>query len=208
MSYRWEKAVGIAALTLVAACQQEQAPQAAAAGPAKGTKEWKIQNAMSAAPRAIASDAAILDYPSTPNGQMVQLRAGTNGWTCMPDDPSTPSNDPVCGDSASFAWYAMYLQHKPARITKVALTYMLQGAADASNTDPFQMKPDSGQPWVTTGPHIMMFFPDPKVLQGMNTDWRSRRPYVMWAGTPYAHLMIPTGAQADTAASGSGMGVM
>ena len=208
MSNRWEKAVGVAALALMAACTKEQPREAAAppAGPAKGTPEWKVLDAQSAAPRAVAMGATVLDFPSAPGGPMAQLKAGTNGWTCMPDDPGTPGNDPICGDSASFAWFSQYLQHKPPRIAKVAIAYMLQGATDASNTDPFKMKPDSGQPWVTTGPHLMMFLPDAKVLQGMPTDWKSGGPYVMWAGTPYAHLMIPVaGPKAD---SSSAMGSM
>jgi len=206
VSYGWRKAAGIASLALAAACAKEQAgQQQAPAGPAKGTPEWKIQNAMSAGPRAIAAAATIMDYPATPGGQMAQLKAGTNGWTCMPDDPSTPGNDPVCGDSTSFTWYSLYLQHKPPRISKVGVTYMLQGATDASNTDPFKMKPDSGQPWVVTGPHLMLFVPDPKALQGMSTDWKSGGPYVMWAGTPYAHMMLPVAsAKADSGSSGMG----
>lgn len=193
MDRRW-LAAGALAVAL-GACAKEQPQQAAApAGPARGTKEWKIQDAMSAAPAAIANAAAVMDWPSTPNGQPAQLKAGTNGWTCMPDDPSTPSDDPVCGDSLSYAWYGQYMQHKTPRITSVALAYMLQGATDASNTDPSKMKPDSGQEWVVTGPHIMIFVPDAKALRGMPTDWKSGGPYVMWQGTPYAHLMIPVAA--------------
>lgn len=187
--------VAAAALALAACGKREPAKAPAAqAGPAKGTPEWKIQDAMSAAPAAIASAATIMDWPSTPDGKMTQLRAGTNGWTCMPDDPGTPSDDPVCGDSASFAWYGFWMQHKPPRTTTVALAYMLQGATDASNTDPFKTKPDSGQPWVTTGPHVMVFVPDVKALRGMSSDWKSGGPYIMWAGTPYAHLMLPVAA--------------
>ena len=195
----------LAAATLVVAlgaCAKEQQQAAAPAGPAKGTKEWKIQDAMSAAPAALASGAAVMDWPSTPNGQPVLLKAGTNGWTCMPDDPGTPGDDPVCGDSLSYAWYGQYMQHKPPRIPSVALAYMLQGAWDASNTDPAKMKPDSGQEWVVTGPHVMIFVPDPKALRGMPTDWKSGGPYVMWQGTPYAHLMVPVAAAKAAGMSG------
>jgi hypothetical protein len=195
----------LVALTLAACAKQEAAktPAAAPAGPAKGTPEWKIQNAMSAAPTAVASAATIMDWPATPDGKMTQLRAGTNGWSCLPDDPSTPSNDPVCADSVSFSWFGFWMQRQPPRTRTVALAYMLQGATDASNTEPFKTKPDSGQPWVTTGPHVMIFVPDVKALAGMSTDWRSGGPYVMWAGTPYAHLMLPVGV--PKADSGSGM---
>jgi hypothetical protein len=187
---------GLAALALVAllgACAKEQPPQQAQApaGPAKGTPEWKIQNAMSAAPENIAAAATIIDFPSTPGGKPAQLRAGTNGWTCLPDDPGTPGNDPTCWDAAFGAWIDAYLAHQPPHITKVGLSYMLQGSTDASNTDPFKSKPDSGESWVVTGPHIMIVVPDPRSLAGLSSDWKSGQPYVMWPGTPYAHIMVP-----------------
>ena len=47
-----------------------------------------IQNAMSAGPSSISSDAAILDW------DLNVIREGSNGWTCLPDRPDTPGNDP------------------------------------------------------------------------------------------------------------------
>jgi hypothetical protein len=181
-----------ALLLALGACAKEQPKEAAAPpGPAKGTKEWKLQDAMSAAPAAIANAATIMDWPTAPNGPMATLRAGANGWTCIPDDPNTPANDPVCGDSTSFAWYGSWMAKKAPHINAMALAFMLQGSSDPSNTDAFTMKPDSGQEWVITGPHIMIFVPDTRAFRGMSTDWKSGGPYVMFANTPYAHLMVP-----------------
>jgi len=56
---------------------------------------WKIQNAMSAAPPAISRHATILDWPAKEGDQPMVLRKGTNEWTCFPDDPGTPGNDPI-----------------------------------------------------------------------------------------------------------------
>jgi len=201
MKARW-LAAGALSVAL-GACAKEQPQQAAApAGPAKGTKEWKIQNALSAAPASIAAGARVMDWPSTPNGQMTELRAGTNGWTCLPDEAETPTNDPLCGDSLSFVWYVQYMQHKTPQIPRLSMVYMLQGSSDASNTDAFKMKPDSGQPWVITGPHVMIFVPDPRVLRGLPTDWKSGGPYVMFANTPYAHVMVPVAAAQAEGMSG------
>lgn len=208
MPSRWTVAAGLVALSLAACAKEQPKPAAAApAGPAKGTPEWKIQNAMSAAPQSIASNAAIMDFPSTPTGQMTQLRAGTNGWSCLPDNPMTPGNDPICWDAPSGDWLAAWMAHKPPHIKTVGLFYMLQGATDASNTDPYKVKPDSGQGWVVTGPHAMVVVPDTRALAGLPTDWKSGGPYVMWAGTPYAHLMMPVApAKADSGAGAmSGM---
>jgi hypothetical protein len=37
----------------------------------------------------------------------------------------------------------------------------------------------------------MLIVPDPATLAGFSTDHLSGGPYVMWTGTPYAHLMVP-----------------
>ena len=71
------------------------------------------------------------------------------------------------------------------------LVYMLQGSWDASNTDPFATAPPEGSDWVVTGPHVMVLPANPASLAGMSTDHMSGGPYVMFQGTPYAHLMMP-----------------
>jgi len=48
-----------------------------------------IANAESAGPDAIAKHATILAWPTTPGGELVVLREGNNGWTCMPRRPDT-----------------------------------------------------------------------------------------------------------------------
>jgi hypothetical protein len=37
----------------------------------------------------------------------------------------------------------------------------------------------------------MILVPDLKALQGMSTDPTGGGPYVMYSGTPYAHIMAP-----------------
>jgi hypothetical protein len=198
---RWNAAVGILAVTLGACAKQEQPQQAAApAGPAKGTPEWKIENAMSAGPTAIASGATIMDW-AAPGGQMTELRHGTNGWTCMPDVPDSPGNDPMCVDGQFLKWAGAWMSKAKPNITAFGSAYMLQGGSDASNTDPFKHKPDSGATWVDTGPHVMVVVPNVSALAGLSTDWKSGGPYIMWQGTPYAHVMIPVARRARAAAS-------
>jgi len=201
MDRRWLAAGAL--VVALGACAKEQPQQAAApAGPAKGTKEWKIMNATSAAPAAIGAGATVLDWPDTPTGQPVQLRAGTNGWTCFTDNPGSPGNDPMCFDAAFAGWATAWMAHKAPTITAFGVAYMLQGGTDASNSDPFKMKPDSGQPWVDTGPHVMVVVPNVGALKGLSTDWHAGGPYVMWQGTPYAHVMVPVAASKQQGMSG------
>src|SRR2546422_11306268 len=68
---------------------------------AKLTKAQKIADAMKAAPRSISAKATIMDWPATEGGKMVPLRAGTNGWTCLPDFPATRGDAPMCADHPS-----------------------------------------------------------------------------------------------------------
>src|SRR5262245_37072502 len=69
--------------------------------PPKTDKE-KIANAMSAAPKAVAQAATIVEFDA--QGKMKVLREGKGPFTCMPDDPNTPGNDPMCLDKAGMEW--------------------------------------------------------------------------------------------------------
>ncbi len=162
-----------------------------AAGGAPGSKEAKIQSALSAGPKSITANAAVVDWPSSPTDSMKQLRAGTNGWTCLPNVPDTPGNDPMCMDKTWMIWAAAWMGHKPVQITEIGLGYMLQGGSDASNTDPFKMKPDAGEQWVNSGPHVMVLTPNLATLASLPSDYKSGGPWVMFKGTPYAHIMVP-----------------
>ena len=70
--------------------------------------------------------------------------------------------------------------------------YMLEGGTDASNTDPYASAPTADNEWVNTGPHIMIIG-SKEILTGSPSGDKpdTSAPYVMWAGTPYAHLMVP-----------------
>ncbi len=84
--------------------------------------------------------------------------------------------------------------HKTYNVTKVGTAYMLAGSNDASNYDPFATKPDSGKGWVVTGPHLMVLAPGAHPFAGLPTAPTDRSPYVMFANTPFAHLMVPAAA--------------
>jgi hypothetical protein len=162
-------------------------PSAPKVGPVKPptTTAAKIRSAMSAAPLAVAKDATILDIPS-----MAVLRQGTNGWTCIPDGPS-PGVDPMCMDQNGFEWAKAWMNHQPPPADKMGFGYMLAGGSDASNTDPFAEKPNTGDRWVDTGPHVMVLNIGDRFAGYPTVATNTKVPYVMWAGTPYAHLMIP-----------------
>ena len=150
-----------------------------------------IASAMHAAPARVAKDATIVAMGA--DGKMRTLRKGTNGFTCMPDNPATPGPDPMCMDQNAMEWVNAYMAHQPPPAGKLGMMYMLAGGTDASNTDPYAKKPDSGNHWIKTGPHFMIVGADPAFYANYpkNADPDTTAPYIMWAGTPYEHLMAP-----------------
>jgi hypothetical protein len=154
----------------------------------------KIAAAVSAAPASIATDAAVYDAELDAAGEFVVLREGDNGWTCFPDAPGTPGNDPQCLDQTWLDWLLAYIAGEEPNVTAPGFAYMLQGGSDPSNTDPFATEPAAGEDWVTSPAHIMLIVPEELDQSAFSTDHESGLPYVMYAGTPYEHLMIPVAA--------------
>jgi len=156
-----------------------------------GSEEAKIQDALSAAPESLREDATVMDFPEAEGGSLIELQQGTNGWTCLPDYPASPGKDPMCLDKSGMEWLQAYVAQKTPSLTQIGLAYMLEGGSDASNTDPFATTPTEGEDWITTPSHVMVFPVgrlDPTLY---GTDPKKGGAWIMWAGTPYEHLMIP-----------------
>ena len=192
---------------------QQKAPEKPAAPSRMGSMEMsgaskmsdaqKIANAMSAGPASLTKNATIMDWPATPNAKPRQLRAGTNGWVCYPSTPEAAgapkaaTQDPMCLDKAWQGWAEAYMSKKALpQGMGTGVAYMLKGDRGASNTDPFAEKQTATNNWVVAGPHIMILYPDAKMLDAYPTDPKSGGPWVMWKGSPYAHVMVPVSGTA------------
>jgi len=71
---------------------------------------------------------------------------------------------------------------------------MLKGDGGVSNTDPYATEETTDNNWVKTGPHVMIVGAEAKsMMQGYPREPKAdpNKPYVMWPGTPYEHLMLP-----------------
>jgi hypothetical protein len=154
---------------------------------AKMTDAQVIESTTKAAPAAVGKDSTVIAVNE--DGTIRTVRKGTNNFTCMADNPQTPGPDPMCGDANAMTWVNAWLAHQtPAG--KPGFMYMLEGGTDASNTDPYATQPTAENHWIKTGPHIM-------IVGGDTTGYPrtpepdTSKPYVMWPGTPYEHLMIP-----------------
>jgi hypothetical protein len=180
-----------AMLATVIASSVPAATKPAAAKPAAPSDAQLIASAMHAAPATIAKGAGVVVMGA--DGKMRTLRESKNGFTCMPDSPTTPGPDPMCMDKNAWEWAGSWMSHKPPPTGKVGFMYMLEGGTDASNTDPYATKPTANNHWVKTGPHIMIVGADASfyATYPSGPDPDTSAPYVMWAGTPYQHLMAP-----------------
>ena len=154
------------------------------------TDEEMTASAMSAAPKSVAEGATIIVMDASNNART--LRQGSNGWTCMPDSPASPGQDPMCLDQNAMEWAGAWIGKRPPP-DKIGFVFMLAGGSDASNTDPHATGPSPGGAWIDTGPHVMIVGPAVGRMagypRGVQPD--TTQPYVMWPGTPYEHLMIP-----------------
>lgn len=185
--------VALAASAMVALAADEPAKAAAKAAAAKSTPSDAelIASAESAAPPNVGKHATIVAMEA--GGKMRTVRKGTNNFTCMPDNPATPGPDPMCMDQAAMEWVHAYVSKTTPPPGKVGFMYMLAGGTDASNTDPYAAKPTAANHWISTGPHVMIVGADASFYDAYpkNPDPDTSVPYVMWAGTPYQHLMAP-----------------
>ena len=155
------------------------------------SKADKIANALKAAPEEITRNAAVKDWPSKEGEGLTSLRDGTNGWTCLPDDPATPGNDPMCADSTFFGAMVAFFSGQTSKPTRVGYAYMLTSDAEGSNTDPMAEHASPTNQWHHVGAHVMVLYPDAKLLEGVPTKPSAFGPYVMFPGTPIAHVMLP-----------------
>jgi hypothetical protein len=159
----------------------------------------RIADAMSAAPASISENATILTYPDAETGEMTVLREGTNDWVCLTSSPRAVAaglQDSSCNDEVWQGWIEAFMAGETPTIDRIGFSYVLQGNAGLGNVDPFATGPEDDPTWHVSGPYIMILMPDHDYT-GIPTDHEYGGPYVMWADTPYAHIMVPVAEHED-----------
>ena len=159
-------------------------PLCANAADTAAAARTSMARAMSSAPASVTAKATFIDMDA--KGNVAVLKRGTNGFTCYGGHKGVPTDDPWCADAAGLQWAQDWMAHK-TRPTNTApgLIYMLAGASDWS----------ASNPWATKGTmihetaHYMIMWPYPK-SSGLETNFKNTGTWLMWAGTPYAHLMV------------------
>jgi hypothetical protein len=161
-----------------------QSPDASSYDPNETTAS-EIVRALSAGPPNVTKDATVAEMDA--RGNMKILRKGTNDFTCMPGNPKVAGQPAMCEDKVAMQWNRDFAEHKPKPTTTVpGIEYMLTGATQRSDSDPY----DKTDPPINVGPHWMILWPfDPKT-SGLPTHHKATGAYIMWAGSPYAHVHV------------------
>ena len=180
---------GLSALLTLAAASDLLAQTPPAKGAAEAAKpamsdEALVKLATSAAPSDIGAKATVVDHSE--GGKPRIVRQGSNDWVCMAHP------EVMCLDKNWQQWADAWINKRTPKLSGIGIAYMLQGDKGASNTDPYATAPAPNNAWVVTPAHIMVLTSDPKLLDSLPTDPSSGGPWVMWKGTPYAHIMVPT----------------
>ncbi len=153
------------------------------------TRDQLINLALSGAPLHIAKEATVM-IPGD-DGKLMEVKKGTNGFTCVPDDPGTPIDDPICSDEAAFQWVNSLMNNDPKPANTVpGISYMAKGGAHWEKDGKILMKEEPGAKMVNEPPHWMVFWPFDSKASGIPSLPNPGGAWVMFDGTPYAHLMI------------------
>lgn len=145
----------------------------------------KIESALDAGPKFVTQNATVLDYPTSPGGEFRVLRAGTNGWTCLPGAPGATHDEPGCFDHVFMQFIKDSIAGRTPNVQSVGISYMYAGKW-LPNTSHAMGSGDEFR----VGPHIMIIGLDQKMLQTMNQDGSNGQPYVNHLDGPHSELFL------------------
>lgn len=166
------------------------------------TAEQQIAAAVLALPEGMRAGAAVLGY-HTP-GHLVELRKGSNGMTCLSDDPSVPSFHVACyheslepfmargralraeGVKGGMVDSTRFKEIKAGTLkmpTTPAALYSLSG--EAGSWDPATNEVKGGRPL-----YVVYIAGATSASTGLPAQPAAGLPWIMFPGTPKAHIMF------------------
>ena len=147
-----------------------------------------MKRALTGAPRSISSEAAVARIEK--DGNVTSLREGKNGFTCSNLDDG--GNSPVCADEAGWEFLVSAFTHQPKpKSTKPGIAYMMQGGRHwETSSGEIVMGPEKNAKMSNEPPHWMLLWNFDQETSGLPTHPTPQGTYIMFAGTPYAHLMV------------------
>jgi hypothetical protein len=160
----------------------------------------KIASALQSGPKFVTQNATVLDWPTSPGGEYRVLRAGTNGWSCLPGAPGAAHDEPGCFDRTFLQFIKDSVAGRTPNVQRVGISYMYAGKWVPNKSH----ATGSGDEF-RVGPHIMVLGLDQKILQTFNQDGSNGEPYANHLDGPHAELflVIPIRAWDDAQAARS-----
>src|ERR1700737_1561529 len=132
----------------------------------------KIASALQAGPKFVTQNATVLDYPVSPSSDFRVLRAGTNGWTCLPGIPESAHDEPGCFDQTFLQFLKDSVAGRTPDVQSVGISYMYGGFWVPNKSHAM----GSGDEF-HVGPHIMIIGLDQKIMQTFKDDGSNGEPY-------------------------------
>src|SRR5690349_14695577 len=144
--------------------------------------------ALSAAPARIAKDAGVMVYGA--DGTLTEVKKSNNGFVCIPTVMNLPQPDPMCMDAASHQWLTDISNNAPKPSNTVpGIAYMARGGSHFEKDGKVVMAGE-GAHIVKEPPHWMVMWPFDPAASQLPTVPNASGVYIMFEGSPYAHLMI------------------
>ncbi|HUK56250.1 MAG TPA: hypothetical protein VLY20_06290 [Nitrospiria bacterium] len=183
-------AMMVITLSLTAVSMADEGHQMGGKGVKGMSKEDLIKLALSAAPPEIARDASVM-LPGE-DGKMIEAKHGTNGFTCLPDIHGQSIPDPICSDQAAAQWINDMMSGAPRPTNTVpGISYMARGGWHYEKDGKVTMKEgEAGSKLVSEPPHWMVFWSFDSKTSGIPAGPNKFGTWIMFEGTPYAHLMV------------------
>ena len=133
----------------------------------------KITSALGAGPKFGTQNATVLDWPNSPGGEFRVLRAGSNGWTCLPGFAGAAHDEPGCFDQVFFQLMKDSIAGRTPNVQSIGISYMY-GGKWVPNTSHAMGHGNEFH----VGPHIMIIGLDQQMMRTLNQDGSNGEPYV------------------------------
>ncbi len=145
--------------------------------------------ALSAAPKPIAKEAGVMVFGT--DGTLTEVKKSENGFTCIPTVMNLPDPDPICMDGAAHQWMTDLMNNAPKPSNTIpGIAYMARGGSHFEKDKKVVMQKEAGAKVVKEPPHWMVMWPFDPAATKLPTAPNPSGSYVMFDGSPYAHLMI------------------
>lgn len=192
MTHRLMFVILVASASMITGCASVGAKSSAKTQTAKAVKAMSEKEqtalALSAAPAHISQDAGVMIYGA--DGKLTESKKSTNGFTCIPTVMNLPDPDPMCMDAAVQQWMTDISNNAPKPTNTVpGIAYMARGGSHFEKDGQVVMSGEGAQV-VKEPPHWMVMWPFESNATKLPTAPNPSGVYIMFDGTPYAHLMV------------------